>query len=92
MNLCTNAYHAMEKTGGQLTVSLTNQEILNPIQLKDKKILPGKYVRLQVEDTGGGMGIQQLVQKPVDGKELIRLTRSFLIKNKPLLRKCPLFL
>ncbi len=55
MNLCTNAYHAMRETGGSLTVSLTDVEILEPKYIKNKKILPGEYIKLEVRDTGHGM-------------------------------------
>ncbi|WP_022665753.1 cache domain-containing protein [Desulfospira joergensenii] len=55
MNLCTNAYHAMRKTGGYLTVSLMDLEISDSILLKDKKGIAGEYVKLEVSDTGHGM-------------------------------------
>lgn len=55
MNLCTNAYHAMRKTGGRLTVSLTDIDFSQPKELEGKEILPGQYVRLEVRDTGMGM-------------------------------------
>ena len=42
MNLCTNAYHAMEKNGGTLFVSLTDEA-------------GGEHVRLEVKDNGCGM-------------------------------------
>ncbi len=55
MNLCTNAYHAMEDNGGILTVGL------RPICIgeKDRKpcpdMFPGKYLKITVSDTGCGM-------------------------------------
>ena len=55
MNLCTNAYHAMKKTGGCLTVALTEVQIYESKQIKNKKIVPGKYIKLEVSDTGHGM-------------------------------------
>ncbi|MCD6584191.1 MAG: response regulator [Desulfobacteraceae bacterium] len=56
MNLCTNAYHAMQETGGILTIALGRIDI----QPGDMKIAgfglpPGPYVKLQVTDTGCGM-------------------------------------
>jgi len=60
MNLCTNAYHAMRKAGGRLTVSLTNVEVSESKRLKNRKIPPGKYVKLEVSDTGHGMDIETL--------------------------------
>ncbi|MBW1780264.1 MAG: transporter substrate-binding domain-containing protein [Deltaproteobacteria bacterium] len=53
MNLCTNAYHAMRATGGILAVSLTQKEIGG--QEKDADLPPGRYVMLEVGDTGCGM-------------------------------------
>jgi len=54
MNLCTNAYHAMEDAGGTLTVSLkevnvTSENVISPA------MTPGAYVCLVVGDTGSGM-------------------------------------
>jgi len=55
MNLCTNEYHAMRKTGGILSVSLTDSEITDSIQIGTRKIPIGRYVKLKIEDTGHGM-------------------------------------
>jgi PAS domain S-box-containing protein len=55
MNLCTNAYHAMRNTSGILAVSLKDMEISDEDFLTDLGILPGKYIRLEISDTGGGM-------------------------------------
>ncbi|MBU8848355.1 MAG: response regulator [Desulfobacterales bacterium] len=54
MNLTTNAYHAMEKAGGELKVTLKE------IQLGDDDvitpdIMPGVYACLTIADTGTGM-------------------------------------
>ncbi len=50
MNLCTNAYHAMEEKGGTLTVGL------NEIQPNPELELPtGKYCCLSIGDTGSGI-------------------------------------
>ncbi len=55
MNLCTNAFHAMEEGGGQLKI------VLSPILLaagedsENRGLAPGKYLSLQVADTGTGM-------------------------------------
>ena len=54
MNLCTNAYHAMEETGGKLTVNLKEVE-LTVEDLKDTAMVPGKHISLTVADTGPGM-------------------------------------
>ncbi len=55
MNLCTNAYQAMSATGGTLGVSLSETE-LRPEDLEKKPDLqPGRYVVMEVSDTGCGM-------------------------------------
>ena len=56
MNLCTNAYHAMLKTDGILTVSLGNIIIpANDPLVLDMQLSPGNYVKLEISDTGMGM-------------------------------------
>lgn len=55
MNLCHNAYQAMKKNGGVLTVSLTEEKIIRPKQVKDRQIAAGDYLKLAVSDTGHGM-------------------------------------
>ena len=60
MNLCTNSYHAMRKTGGTLTVSLEDVDISRPKYLWDKMIIPGEYIKLEVSDTGIGMNSNEL--------------------------------
>ena len=54
MNLCTNAYHAMRKKGGVLTVALNEIEI-SEHNMDDTNLIPGKYLKLEVKDTGHGM-------------------------------------
>ena len=55
VNLCTNAYHAMEKTGGKLTIRLRSLQP-DPAHLKSQPKLQDKpYVLLTVTDTGSGM-------------------------------------
>ena len=54
MNLITNAYHAMEETGGELEVSLKEVD-LDVEDLRDPVMMPGAYVCLTVADTGPGM-------------------------------------
>ena len=52
MNLCTNAFHAMQDRGGQLTIALGAVELEESNELA----LPaGAYCRLRVADTGCGM-------------------------------------
>ncbi len=54
MNLITNAYHAMQATGGKLKVLLTEVD-LSSDDLKNTAMFPGTYVCLTVTDTGTGM-------------------------------------
>jgi len=54
MNLATNAYHAMEDTGGKLKVSLKEIE-LGEQDLPSPDMEPGSYACLTVADTGTGI-------------------------------------
>lgn len=54
MNLATNAYHAMEKTGGTLTVGL-KQVHLDVDRVIFPGLPPGEYALLVVADTGSGI-------------------------------------
>jgi len=54
MNLCTNAYQSMEESGGRLTLSLTSHYLAKQDQAS-LNLDPGKYVCLEVSDTGCGM-------------------------------------
>ncbi len=56
MNLATNAFHAMENTGGTLSVKLDELVLEKGGPVAEKTGLPeGKYIELQVSDTGEGM-------------------------------------
>jgi len=50
MNLCTNAYQAMQESGGVLTVTLSQEHASN-----DARVESGDHVVLEVLDTGQGM-------------------------------------
>jgi CheY-like chemotaxis protein/anti-sigma regulatory factor (Ser/Thr protein kinase) len=54
MNLCTNAYHAMQETGGILGISLKDVEVTGK-GLPGVEIEQGGYLLLEVSDTGHGM-------------------------------------
>ena len=54
MNLCTNAYQSMEQTGGVLGVSVREHQVAGAA-LADVDLTPGRYVVLEVSDTGHGM-------------------------------------
>jgi CheY-like chemotaxis protein len=65
MNLCTNAAHAMQKTGGILEVSLANVDMEHSSAYHDFDLKPGPYVELSVGDTGCGMD-QAIVERIFD--------------------------
>ena len=54
MNLATNAYHAMEETGGGMKISLKEVE-LGEYDIISTNMIPGVYACLIVADTGVGM-------------------------------------
>jgi signal transduction histidine kinase len=55
MNLCTNAYHAMQEEGGVLTAKLSEVEISLEEPVRSLDIPAGKYLCLEISDTGCGM-------------------------------------
>ncbi|WP_155312227.1 PAS domain-containing sensor histidine kinase [Desulfosarcina ovata] len=55
MNLCTNAYQAIGKKGGIITISLKEVAVGSNDLQPDLDITPGTYVLLEVSDTGHGM-------------------------------------
>ena len=55
MNLCVNAGHAMEESGGVLTISLTDEELDTQRIGQYVNLSPGPYVVLSVADTGHGI-------------------------------------
>ncbi|MBN1906575.1 MAG: response regulator [Deltaproteobacteria bacterium] len=55
MNLCTNAYHSMKVTGGELTIQLSDTEVRKDSNNPLPDMRPGEYIRLTVSDTGHGM-------------------------------------
>jgi signal transduction histidine kinase/ActR/RegA family two-component response regulator len=58
MNLCTNANHAMMKSGGILNVKLDAVKIDQKTSNKVPKLKKGDYIRLTISDTGHGMDIK----------------------------------
>lgn len=55
MNLCTNAYHAMQRSGGVLTIHLDKINVDPDFVASRSQLKLGPYVRLAVSDTGHGM-------------------------------------
>lgn len=62
MNLCTNAYHAMQDEGGTLTINLTKVELDDHAFCSERKLSPGSYLKFEVSDTGSGMD-HEIVEK-----------------------------
>ncbi len=55
MNLCTNAYHAMQETGGRLEITLEPVEIGYEEAVRRIGIQMGPHLHLVVKDEGVGM-------------------------------------
>jgi PAS domain S-box-containing protein len=55
MNLCTNAFHAMEKTGGRLDISLKEINLGNVDVVNQPNIVSGAFVQLSICDSGKGI-------------------------------------
>ena len=55
VNLCTNAFHAMEETGGILTISLKKTTLSKSDLTSEPQVQPGDFVQLSISDTGSGI-------------------------------------
>ncbi len=55
INLCTNAFHAMETSGGLLTIQLKEIIPSNSLKKLIPKLHAESYVKLSISDTGTGM-------------------------------------
>lgn len=55
MNLCTNAGHAMQKYGGELSIELSEVTLDTEFTDIHQDVAPGLYVKLTVSDTGEGI-------------------------------------
>jgi PAS domain S-box-containing protein len=60
MNLCTNAYYAMRDKGGILVISLAEIDITPDNYIANLDLQTGKYLRLEVSDTGTGISKDKL--------------------------------
>ncbi len=59
MNLCTNAFQAMQTIGGELVIQLEETRVAGP-DAEEMSIAPGPYFRLTVSDTGPGIAPETL--------------------------------
>jgi PAS domain S-box-containing protein len=55
VNLCTNAFHAMEETGGILNISLKKTTLTKPDLANEPHVQPGDFIQLSIGDTGPGI-------------------------------------
>jgi|GEM_PF-2286315 len=55
MNLMTNAFHAMEDSGGTMRISLSEVEITVD-DIEELDVYPGRFLCYTVSDTGHGIG------------------------------------
>ncbi len=55
MNLCTNSYHALGDSSGTVRVTLRDIVVGRDTGTTGADLAPGRYVLLEVEDTGCGM-------------------------------------
>ncbi len=62
INLGTNAAHAMRRHGGTLGISLRERLLTTEKTAMDTVLKPGRYLELQVSDTGHGMNEELLTQ------------------------------
>jgi len=55
MNLCINASHAMEQTGGKITITVENAALDDSSAKDYPDLKSGKYIKVVVSDTGPGI-------------------------------------
>ncbi len=55
INLCTNAFHAMEQSGGTLRIGLREISASASLPSAMPKLPAGEYIELTISDTGTGM-------------------------------------
>jgi PAS domain S-box-containing protein len=55
INLCTNAFHAMEETGGKLDISLQETKLSAENLVKEQDVEAGNFVELSISDSGPGI-------------------------------------
>ncbi len=55
MNLCTNAYHALENETGEIRIGLGVEAVAKEPAVTDSSLKPGQYAVISVKDTGRGI-------------------------------------
>ncbi|MGD0229498.1 MAG: ATP-binding protein, partial [Syntrophorhabdales bacterium] len=63
INLVSNAAHAMQESGGRLSITLSTRSACS---VSDPDVQPGRFVQISVKDTGGGMtpDVQRRIFEP----------------------------
>ena len=61
MNIITNAYHAVESKGGQISIVL-KQTLLETPESLQINVGPGTYAILSISDTGHGMPEERIAK------------------------------
>jgi two-component system, cell cycle sensor histidine kinase and response regulator CckA len=62
LNLVTNAFYAMKERGGRLHLSLSERQVTEPLACTSRTLSPGRYVRVAVSDTGGGISPEHIAR------------------------------
>lgn len=55
LNLCTNSVQAMKSKNGRIHISAQIEHLQQPLKSATHELDPGRYVRLEVTDTGHGI-------------------------------------
>jgi two-component system, cell cycle sensor histidine kinase and response regulator CckA len=55
INLCTNAFHAMEEKGSCLSIRLDEYKLMKNLVTAQGNLKPGEYIRLNISDNGIGI-------------------------------------
>jgi len=58
MNLCTNAFHEMELTGGTLTITLKDTDFTSIELQQHPYVKPGHFAVLSIGDSGAGIPLE----------------------------------
>jgi len=60
MNLCINSKDAIDKSNGEIAISIHNEQVIHEWQAFNGNIPRGSYVLLKVEDNGSGISAKDI--------------------------------